>query len=100
MARVLTSFTLSFILVPMPLCNLCDSSEVSRAWSKEMSGDHKEINIMSLLNHCVSMPEAWCEYMKIVLRMGLQNTSKTLPNHRVYMREPRFCTTWQNDISK
>ena len=46
------------------------------------------------------MPEAGCEYMKIALRMELQNTSKTLPNHRVYVRVPCFCTTWPNDISK
>ena len=56
--------------------------------------------LTSLLNDCVSMPEACCECMKIVLRMELQKTSKTLPNHRVYMREPRFRTTWLNDISK
>ena len=41
-----TSFTLSFTLVPIPLCKLCDLSNVSRARSKEMSRDHKEINII------------------------------------------------------
>ena len=34
-------------LVPIPLCNLCDSNKVSRAWSKEMPRDHKEINVIA-----------------------------------------------------
>ena len=73
LAWALTSCTLSFTLVPIPLCNLCDTSKVSRPWSKEMSRDHKEINILS-------MQEACCEYVTVVLGTEFQDTSKTLPN--------------------
>ena len=85
-----TSFTLSFTLVPIPLCNLCDLRIFQGAWSKEMSGDHAEI-LRSLLNHCVSMQEACCENMTVVLGKELQNTSKTLPNHSTSMRGAGFC---------
>ena len=42
-----SSVTLSWTLVPIPLCNLRGLSKVQRTWSKEMSRDHEEMNIIA-----------------------------------------------------
>ena len=49
------------------------------------------MRLKSLLSHRVSMAEACCEHMTIVLRKERRNTSKTLPNQCVSMREAGFC---------